>query len=122
MPDLRLDTTEHDILLGDDLDFQLTETEDESLAQRLKVKLLTFQGEWFLDSEEGMPWISDVFGKNRSLQAINSLLQDQILEEPEVIQIVSFSSTLDNSNRVLSISFTVQSDTSDEVIPVELEL
>lgn len=121
MPDIKLDTVTNDLLIvGNDM--ELTKTEDESLAQRLVVKLRTFRGEWYLDSTVGVPYFTDVFGKGRSLQAIEALFQDMILEEPEVQQIVSFSSSLDKSNRLLGLSFQVRSDSDAELIPIELQI
>lgn len=121
MPDLRLDKLTHDILLVDG-DFELTTTEDESLAQRLKVKLLTWQSEWYLDSTVGIPYIQSILGKNRSLQAIEAIFQDAILEEPEVLQLVSLNTSLNKVNRILTVTFNVRSASGDEIIPVELQI
>lgn len=120
MVDIKLGTNSHDLIFEDN-DFQLTQTEDASLAQRLKIKLLTFQGEFFLNQNLGTPWYQSILGKPRSKETIDSILKSIILEEDEVIQILEFRSNIDR-NRIYSLSFRVLSEGSDEVIPVELTL
>lgn len=126
MPDLLLASTnsntgDHDILF-ENKDFQLTKTEDESLAQRLTVKLRTFMGEWFLDSSVGIPYIESVLGKNRSLIAIQAIFQNAIQSEPEVISLISLTTDLDKVNRILTVTFKVKSASSAETIPIELSI
>ena len=51
-----------DILLSADGDLYLTETGDislvESVAQKIKIRLRWWLGEWRWDEEEGMPYLS----------------------------------------------------------------
>lgn len=126
MPDLLLASTDsnigaHDIAFVNN-DFQLTQTEDQSLAQRLTVKLRTWLGEFYLDSSVGMPYLESIFGKNRSLDSIKAIFQDAIIEEDEVEQLVTLNVSLDKANRILSVTFNVRSASGDELIPVELQL
>ncbi len=121
MADLKLNDDTHDLELING-DFQITTTESESLRQRLIIKLLTFQEEWYLDTNLGTPWYQSILGKNRAKETIDSILKNIILAEPEVIRIESFGSTLDSRNRIYSLNFTVRSSNADEAIPVELEL
>lgn len=102
-------------------DLSLTTNESQSLAQRLRVKLLTFRGEWFLDTNEGIPYFESIFGKNRAKQTIDVIFKRAILAEPEVISIVSFNSTI-NPNRIYELRFTVRSSNSEESIPVDLTI
>ena len=44
---------------------------NDSLKQRLKIKLLTFQGEWFLGTGYGTPYFQQIFGKGRSRGSID---------------------------------------------------
>ena len=114
-----------DILLNDDhdisfngKDFKLTASVDQSLAQRLKIKLLTFYGEWFLDSTEGIDYYGSIFGKNRSKQAIDTLFMNKILEEDDVTAISSFESSINKETREYSLSFSVLTTDTSEAIPV----
>lgn len=126
MPDLLLASTnsntgDHDILF-ENKDFQVTKTEDESLAQRLTVKLRTFMGDWFLDSSVGIPYIESILGKNRSLIAIQAIFQNAIASEEEVLQLISLTTDLDKVNRILTVTFKVKSASSAETIPIELSI
>ncbi len=126
MPDLLLGSTnsnigDHDILFSNK-DFALTQTQDESLAQRLTVKLRTWRSEWFLDSSVGIPYIESVLGKNRSLIAIQAIFQQAILEEDSVLQLISLTTDLDKVNRILTVTFKVKSASSAETIPIELSI
>lgn len=102
-------------------DFKLTSTESESLAQRLKVKLLTYQEEWYLDVEEGIPYFQSILGKNRAKETIDLIFKNAILSEPEVVNIISFESTI-SPQRIYQLRFTVRSLDGDEGVPVELTI
>lgn len=121
MADLKLDPETHDLKLESG-DFKLTLTESESLQQRLKIKLLTFQGEFYLNTQLGVPWFQRIFTKQISKETVDSILKVQIVSEPEVESLINFSSTIDNLNRVYSLNFTVRSSNNAEIIPIELQL
>ena len=114
--DIRLDDN-HDIAFNGK-DFKLTGTVAESLAQRLKIKLLTFYGEWFLDSTEGIDYYGSIYGKNRSKQAIDTLFMTKILEEDDVTSIASFESEIDKVTREYNLSFNVLTTDTSETVPV----
>jgi len=105
-----------DIKLDDNGDITLTSGESsvtsigaEDLAQRIRIRLNTFQGEWFMDNTLGVDWWNRVFGKNRSKAAVDALLQEQILKEPDALQILSYSSSI-STDRKFSCSFKVRTE------------
>lgn len=114
-----------DILLNDNGDIAfdngsaplVTDEQKQDVAQRLLIKLRTFLGEWFLDTNIGVPYIQQIFGKGRQRSAIDVIFQTQILEEPDVLEIVEFNSTLDPATRAYSLSFRVRvaSGTTDTI-------
>jgi len=114
-----------DILLNEDThdaefvngDAPTTPTIGEGLRQRLKIKLLTFKGEWVFNTEYGTPYYQEIFGKGRSKQTIDSIYRDLINEDEDVIRITSFESTI-NRNREYSLNFAVL---SREGTTVEIE-
>lgn len=112
---------DHDLEFTDN-DLRLTETESESLAQRLKIKLLTFRGEWFLNTQEGIPYYQRIFRKNTPKETIDAVFKQAILSEPEVIQLNEFNSSINRQFRIYRLNFIVRSSNSDEPIPVEIEL
>ena len=105
-----------DIKLGEDGDISLvngdaqtTSIGAEDLAQRLRIRLNTFQGEWFMDNTLGIDWWNRVMGKNRSKMAVDALIQDAILKEPDALQIVSYTSSI-STDRKFSCSFRVRTE------------
>lgn len=78
----------------------------ENVAQRLRIRLLTFEGEWFLDTVYGIPYWQRILGKKPTRSAIDQILQQEILEESGVKEIVSFSSSF--VNRKYSAQFRVR--------------
>lgn len=90
-------------------DAQTTSIGAEDLAQRLRIRLNTFQGEWFMDNTLGIDWWNRVMGKNRSKMAVDALIQDAILKEPDALQIVSYTSSI-STDRKFSCSFRVRTE------------
>jgi len=90
-------------------DAQTTGIGAEDLAQRLRIRLNTFQGEWFMDNTLGIDWWNRVMGKNRSKMAVDALIQDAILKEPAALQIVSYTSSI-STDRKFSCSFRVRTE------------
>lgn len=89
-----------------------------SVAQRLKIKLQTFKGEWFLDTTYGMPYFQTILQRGVSKLTIDTLYQEAILEEPDVIEIVEFNSDIDKASRSYRLSFkvkTIQNQVTDYV-------
>ena len=85
-----------------------TTTTSENLAQRLKIRLQTFKGEWFLDGTIGIDYFNQIAGKNRSKAAVDAIIQAEILKEQEVLQITAYSSVVDKITRKITIQFTVR--------------
>lgn len=90
-------------------DAQTTSIGAEDLAQRLSIRLNTFQGEWFMDNTLGIDWWNRVMRKNRSKMAVDALIQDSILKEPDALQIVSYTSSI-STDRKFSCSFRVRTE------------
>ena len=84
-----------------------TVNQADSVAQRLSIKLKTFKGEWFINTDTGIPYYQEIFGKVRNKQTIDAIFQKAILEEPDVLEIVEFSSSID-VGRTYSLIFRVR--------------
>lgn len=83
----------------------------QTVAQRLLIMLQTYQGEWFLDLNHGVPYW-DWLGNKVPKQRVDQILQQKILAENGVKEITSFSSTLEN--RAYSAQFKVRVVTGEE--------
>lgn len=76
------------------------------VAQRLRIRLQTFRGEWFLNTEYGVSYWQRILSKKVSKTSVDRIFQEQILSERGVREIVSFSSTF--QNRQYDMSFRVR--------------
>ena len=76
------------------------------VAQRLRIRLQTFLGEWFLATGYGVPYWQRILGRKVSKTSVDRIFQEQILGERGVREIVSFSSTF--QNRQYDMSFRVR--------------
>lgn len=106
--DIKLNEVSHDCIWenGPLTDAGITHPYTENVSQRLKILLLSFKGEWFYDTQYGVPYYQSILGKKTSKAAVDLIIQTAILSEPGVKQIVSFSSTL--INRQYSLTFQVK--------------
>jgi hypothetical protein len=77
-----------------------------TVAQAIRTRLLLFRSEWFLDVNEGTPWMTEVLGRGTTALYDNAI-QDRIRETPGVIALTAYNSVLDRAKRALTISATV---------------
>lgn len=84
----------------------ITSTPADVVAQRLRIRLQTFKGEWFLNTEYGPAYWQRILGRKVSKTSVDRIFQEQILSERGVREIVSFSSTF--QNRQYDMSFRVR--------------
>ena len=118
--DILLDEDTNDIVFVNG-ECPTTLTRQQSIAQRLKVLLQTFTGEWFLNTTTGVPYFDGVFGKVRSKSSVDLIFQEKILSDPGVIEMLEFNSELDNSRREYSMRFRVRTTEGDtELITLEI--
>lgn len=105
MRDLMLDVVGDLEIVGGDL--PLVDGADQT-AQRLRTRLRLIQGEWFLDTEAGLPWFTDILGKNMDMNRTEALLRREILAVPGVLEISAFVLEFDPRSRALSLAFTAR--------------
>jgi hypothetical protein len=75
-----------------------------AIAQRLRVRLQFFLGEWFLDQRQGMPYFQVVFVKNPDISLIQSVFRRAILQTPGVLAVKKLTTTFDRANRTFTVS------------------
>jgi hypothetical protein len=63
-------------------------------------------GEWFLDVEEGTPYLQGILGKH-SQELADITIQDRILGTQGVTGISDYTSNLDRDTRFLSVEATI---------------
>ena len=85
--DIALDE-DHDVYL-DGNDLALTAVDIQTL-QEIGIRLQLWRGEWFLDVQQGIPYLEQVFVKGTSTDTISSLFQNEILAADGVIELLEF--------------------------------
>jgi hypothetical protein len=102
--DLELAIDTHDLSGRNPLDLSLVRGID-SVAQQIKIRLLTFLGEWFLDVRAGVPYFESILVKNPDRLIVEGLFREQIEGVPEVQEIESLTLAFDSLRRELSVTF-----------------
>lgn len=102
MKDIKLDLNTHDIeITGRGMSL----VEDlEALRQRIKIKLLFFYGEWFLDTSLGLNWFKLAFIKNPNQNFIDNMIMITITDDSEITNLLEYSASI-SSSRELSVKF-----------------
>ncbi len=122
MADLKINTTNGDLEIGDDGDLIIIDGID-AIAQHLRIRFNFFFGEWFLNRLLGVRWFEEVLIKAPDLNVVQSLLRDVILTTPGVLEITRFVIDFDGVTRRLSLDFDANTTegpltfTEDFVIP-----
>lgn len=95
----------------------------EAVGQRVKDTLNTFRGEWFLDTEFGVPYLESILGqKTSNLATIGAILKSSIREAAgDDATLTSFQLTSDISTRVMKASFIIK-DSADQIFEDDLIL
>ena len=79
-----------------------------AVAQNIQTALALFQGEWFLDTSQGMPWRTQVLGKYTA-GVYDTVIKDAILQALGVQSISNYSSSYNSATRSLTVNVTAQS-------------
>ena len=118
MSDIFLDRRTHDIVIGA-YDLPIVRGVD-LIRQCLKQRLLTILGEWFLNTEIGLPWFQELSQKGIEDDRVTALIMRVIAETEGVTEVVEFDLSLDRAARRLNVDFRVTSPEGE--IAVELAI
>lgn len=77
----------------------------QQIRQRIAARLKFFQGEWFIDLRQGVPYRQYVFVANPNLAVIRSLFRRVILGTPGVVKLPTLKLALDRPTRTLGVAF-----------------
>lgn len=119
--DLLLDPDTGD-LVYDNGGCPVTQLTADVVTQRLRITLYTFLGEWFLDQTVGVPYFQQIFGKLRTKDSTDLIFQQIITDDPDVIEILTFESTLDRAGRGYSMTFQVRVSDNTASLPITIDL
>ncbi|RLC88268.1 MAG: hypothetical protein DRJ03_03205 [Chloroflexi bacterium] len=76
-----------------------------AVVQLVRSRLQTYLGEWFLDTDFGVPYFEDVFRRPAVLSLIELVIKKAIRETPGVEEVKEFDMVFDKPNRRLTISY-----------------
>lgn len=117
---LKLDETTHDLFV-DNFQFKEITLKTEDLGQRLKILLLMYKGEWFLDEEYGIPYYQEVFVKGTTKEDLDNIFKVAIASERDVDELLTYSSTYTGSTRVFTVDAKIRT-TEGTVLTVSMSL
>ena len=81
----------------------------EAVAQCVLTRLRLIEGEWYIDTKEGTPYMSKIFGRGTESSSVLAL-QQRVLDSPGVRRIVSIGAVHDAESRKAAISITIETD------------
>jgi len=122
--DLALHRVSHDMLfhpVGDKYEIWHIGGADK-VAQQIKINLLTFLGEWFLDNTLGVPYLEEILIKNPRIPSVETILRNHISGVPNVTRITRFGLGWDRKARTLSVEFACDTDLGPISESVKLEM
>jgi hypothetical protein len=96
-------------------------TDAEACAQNVRTRLLLSEGEWFLDTTEGMPWLQNILTKPVDYEYAQFLIRERILQTTGINELNSFDAELDHNTRKLTVSASV-STVYDSVANIKVTL
>lgn len=119
MADLKLSST-------GDIDWDnitLTEDNSESIAQKLRITLRRYLGEWFLNINKGIPYFQSILIKGVTKEFVDTLFIDEIVNTQGILRVVEYISVI-TPEGVYTAAFTAET-TEGEVFnfninPIEL--
>lgn len=100
-----------DIEFDSKMDLKMVDAIDE-IKQRLKIELLTNKGEWFLNTNFGIPWI-ELLSENQAIERYKREISKVLNGDEDVTKVREINLDYDRNNRHLNIYFTVIID--DEI-------
>lgn len=101
----RLDSS-HDMMFGSGLGSFAIGAEE--VAQNVMTRLYLLQGEWFLDIEDGIPYLQRIMEKPLDLAYAQSIIKSRISSTKGVSGLSKFSAVVDRNIRVLFITASIQ--------------
>jgi len=91
-------------------------TGEAAIEQNLRVRLLFFLEEWFLDRSLGIPYYRDVYVKAPNLQLLRHLFRTAISTTAGISSVDSLDITLDKQSRKMMLTFQATMDTGDVLV------
>lgn len=92
----------------------------ERVAQQVKVTLLAFLGEWFLDTTFGVPYFESILVKDPDRASIEAILRARIQAVPGVERVRRLGLEIERELRILRVSYEADTAAGRVLRVVEL--
>ena len=80
----------------------------EGLRQKVIQKFRLFRGEWFLDTNAGLPYEQEILVRQVDVGLVSTMFNNTLLSEPEITNVTEFTSNLDPNTRLFTYTARVQ--------------
>jgi len=87
-----------------------------AIEQQLRFRCRYFEGEWFLDERQGIPFLRAVLIKNPDLQLIEHLFRAATRTTPGIRLVTNVEISLDVTTRTLTVRIAATMDTGEPVV------
>ena len=87
----------------------------EAVSQHAKQRVLSHEGEWFLDTTAGLPWLDRVMGQPFDASVLEALVVAEIADTPGVVEVDGASVSFDRNTRGANVRGFSVSTIYDEV-------
>lgn len=119
--DLLLNSSTGDMIFNNG-ETNVTQLTADVVVQRLLITMKTFYGEWFLDTTVGVPYFQKIFGKTPKKATVDLIFQQLITNDADVLELLTFSSTLDTGTRGYSMTFSVRVADNTTSLPITVTI
>lgn len=93
----------------------------EAVAQAMRIRLQRFKGEWFLDLDEGVPWLERegitadeaLLGQRFNEAKTRAALRTALLDTTDVLELLELAVSFNIATRQLSVTWTARTTFGD---------
>lgn len=75
----------------------------DAIRQRIILKLSIWRGEWFLDTDVGMPYVQELIGKRGTHELLRRVVKGKIENTDGVVEVTKISLSIDAKSRHVKI-------------------
>ena len=83
---------------------------EDSTAQKIRIRLLWFEGEWRWNKDEGLPYMANLLVKNPDTDYFESIIREKIFEVDEVVDVKDVAIIFDSKTREAVIRYVALTD------------
>jgi hypothetical protein len=93
-------------------------SESTEVKQALKMRLLSWQGEWIQDVASGLPWLDKILAHNVSQDVKDRLIKKEILGTKHVTRLLRYEFGINRTTGTIYIDFAVDTEFGPTVVQV----